>query len=151
MKISVDLINSYLINKLSTEKMAEVIERTEVEVEEILYANKLDEKIITAKVVEVIKHPNADKLNKAKVDNGTALIDIVCGAPNIREGLVVALAQVGSILPDGFEIGEANIRGEVSHGMLCSERELAWGEDHGGIVELDPSLPIGQSLCDIKK
>ena len=65
MKISVDLINSYLINKLSTEKMAEVIERTEVEVEEILYANKLDEKIITAKVVEVIKHPNADKLNKA--------------------------------------------------------------------------------------
>lgn len=151
MKISVDLINTYLINKLSTEKMAEVIERTEVEVEEILYANKLDEKIITAKVVEVIKHPNADKLNKAKVDNGTALIDIVCGAPNIREGLVVALAQVGSILPDGFEIGEANIRGEVSHGMLCSERELAWGEDHGGIVELDPRLPIGQSLCDIAK
>lgn len=151
MKISVDLVNSYLINKLSTEKMAEVIERTEVEVEEILYANKLDEKIITAKVVEVIKHPNADKLNKAKVDNGTALIDIVCGAPNIREGLVVALAQVGSVLPDGFEIGEAKIRGEVSHGMLCSEKELAWGEDHGGIVELDPSLPLGQSLCDIAK
>jgi len=151
MKISVDLINSYLINKLSTEKMAEVIERTEVEVEEILYANKLDEKLITAKVVEVIKHPNADKLNKAKVDNGTALIDIVCGAPNISEGLVVALAQVGSVLPDGFEIGEAKIRGEVSHGMLCSEKELAWGEDHGGIVELDPSLPIGQSLCDIAK
>jgi phenylalanyl-tRNA synthetase beta subunit len=151
MKISVDLLNSYLKNRLSTEKLAEVIERTEVEVEEILYANKLDEKIITAKVVEVSKHPNADKLNKAKLDNGTDIIDIVCGAPNIREGLIVALAQVGTILPDGFEIGEAKIRGEISHGMLCSEKELAWGDDHSGIVELDPSLPIGQSLCDIAK
>jgi phenylalanyl-tRNA synthetase beta subunit len=151
MKISVNLLNSYLKNQLSTEKMAEVIEQTEVEVEEILYANKLDEKIIVAKVLEVKKHPNADKLNKAKVDNGTAIIDIVCGAPNIREGLVVALAQVGSILPDGFEIGEAKIRGEISHGMLCSEKELSWGDDHSGIVELDPSLPLGKSLCDILK
>ena len=131
--------------------MAEVIERTEVEVEEILYANKLDEKIVVAKVLEVEKHPNADKLSKAKVDNGSAVVDIVCGASNVREGLMVALAQVGSILPDGFEIGEAKIRGEISHGMLCSERELAWGDDHNGIVELDPSLPIGQSLCDIAK
>jgi len=151
MKISVELLNSYLENKLKTERMAEVIEHTEVEVEEILYANKLDEKIVVAKVLEVEKHPNADKLNKAKVDNGSAVVDIVCGAPNIREGLVVALAQVGSILPDGFEIGEAKIRGEISHGMLCSEKELAWGDDHNGIVELDPSLPIGQSLCDIAK
>ena len=149
MKISVDLLNTYLKNRLATEKMAEIIERTEVEVEEILYANKLDDKIIAAKVVEVSKHPNADKLNKAKVDNGNSIIDIVCGAPNIREGLVVALAQVGTILPDGFEIGEAKIRGEISHGMLCSEKELSWGNDHNGIVELDPSLPVGQSLCDI--
>jgi len=151
MKISVDLLNSYLKNRLSTEKLAEVIELTEVEVEEILYANKLDNKIITAKVLEVSKHPNADKLNKAKVDNGVSVVDIVCGAPNIREGLVVALAQVGAILPDGSEIGEAKIRGEVSFGMLCSEKELDWGEGHEGIVELDPSLPVGQSLCDIAK
>lgn len=151
MKISVELLNLYLENKLTTERMAEVIERTEVEVEEILYANRLDEKIVVAKVLEVEKHPNADKLSKAKVDNGSAVVDIVCGAPNIREGLMVALAQVGSILPDGFEIGEAKIRGEISHGMLCSEKELAWGDDHDGIVELDPSLPIGQSLCDIAK
>jgi phenylalanyl-tRNA synthetase beta subunit len=151
MKISVELLNSYLENQLTTERMAEVIERTEVEVEEILYANRLDEKIVVAKVLEVEKHPNADKLIKAKVDNGSAVVDIVCGAPNIREGLMVALAQVGSILPDGFEIGEAKIRGEISHGMLCSEKELAWGDDHNGIIELDPSLPIGQSLCDIAK
>lgn len=151
MKVSVDLLNSYLKNKLSTEKMVEVIERTEVEVEEILYAKNLDNKIISAKVVEVSNHPNADKLKKARVDNGNAIIDIVCGAPNIREGLVVALAQVGSILPSGFEISEAEIRGEISHGMLCSERELGWGEDHDGIIELDSSLPIGKSLCDIAK
>ena len=69
----------------------------------------------------------------------------------MKPGLFVALAQVGTILPSGDEIGEAKIRGEVSHGMLCSELELGWGDDHSGIVELDPDLPLGQSLCDIAK
>ena len=151
MKISVELINSYLLNHLSTENLAEVIEHTEVEVEEILYADKLDSKIITAKVVSVSKHPNADKLNKVIVDNGTVNIDIVCGATNVTKGIMVALAQVGAILPDGSEIGEAEIRGEISKGMICSEKELGWGSDHDGIVVLDPSLLIGQSLCDIAK
>ncbi|MEI6169661.1 MAG: phenylalanine--tRNA ligase beta subunit-related protein [Candidatus Saccharibacteria bacterium] len=151
MKISVELINSYLLNHLSTENLAEAIEHTEVEVEEILYADKLDSKIITAKVVSVSKHPNADKLNKVIVDNGTVNIDIVCGASNVTKGIMVALAQVGAILPDGSEIGEAEIRGEISKGMICSEKELGWGSDHDGIVVLDPSLLIGQSLCDIAK
>ena len=88
MKISVELINSYLLNHLSTENLAEVIEHTEVEVEEILYADKLDSKIITAKVVSVSKHPNADKLNKVIVDNGTVNIDIVCGATNVTKGII---------------------------------------------------------------
>ena len=149
MKISVKLINSYLKKHLNTEQMAAALESTEVEVEEILYAKKLDPKIIVAKVVETKPHPNADRLKLAKVDTGHGMVDIVCGAPNIRADMVVVLAQAGTILPSGDEISDAEIRGEKSHGMLCSERELGWGKDHDGIVEQDPSLPLGQSLCDI--
>lgn len=149
MKISVDLLNSYLKKPLKTEDMVAAIEVTEVEVEEILYANKLDNKIIVAKVLEASQHPNADRLKLVKVETDAGVVDVVCGAPNVKAGLIVALAQVGTILPSGDEIGEAKIRGEVSHGMLCSELELGWGDDHSGIVELDPNLPLGKSLCDI--
>ncbi len=148
MKVSVNLINLYLKNHLKTEVMVEALERTEVEVEEILYSSKLDYRIITAKIVSESKHPKADKLKLVKVQTDGGEVDIVCGADNVRPGLVVALAQVGSVLPDGNVIKEATIRGEVSHGMLCSELELGMGSDHNGIVELDPTLPIGQSLCD---
>lgn len=151
MKIGVDLINSYLENPLKTETMVEVMERTEVEVEEILYASKLDSKIIVARILKVAKHPNADKLQLVEVETGVGVVGVVCGAPNVRVGLTVALAQIGAILPDGLQIEEAKIRGESSHGMLCSEHELGWGDDHGGIVELDPSFSPGQSLCDISK
>ena len=149
MKISVSLINTYLKKRLNTEQMVAALETTEVEVEEILYAKKLDPKIITAKVIETKPHPNADRLKLAKVDTGNGIVDIVCGAPNIRAGMVVALAQTGTILPSGDEISDAEIRGEKSHGMLCSELELGWGKDHDGIIEQDPGLPLGQSLCDI--
>ena len=149
MKISVSLVNRYLQKPLSTQLMAETLERTEVEVEDILYAKQLDEKIIVAKVVEVAGHPNADKLKLAKVETDAGLVGIVCGAPNIAANMTVALAQVGSTLPSGDVIGDAVIRGEKSHGMLCSAKELGWGDDHSGIVELDPSLPLGKSLCDI--
>ena len=78
-----------------------------VEVEEILYANQLDEKIIVAKVVQVDQHPDADRLKLAQVDTASGIISIVCGAPNITEGMTVALAQVGTTLPSGDAIGEA--------------------------------------------
>jgi len=149
MNISAKLINQYLKKPLKTQEMAEVLEKSEVEVEEIIYAAQLDEKIITASVKEVSKHPNADKLKLVTVSTDAGEIEVVCGAPNVRPGLVVALAQVGSVLPSGDVIEEATIRGEKSHGMLCSALELGWGDDHSGIVELDPTLPLGKSLCDI--
>jgi phenylalanyl-tRNA synthetase beta subunit len=151
MKISVNSINSYLEKPLKTQEMAETLERTEVEVEEILYANQLDDKIIVAKVAEVTQHPNADKLKLAKVETDAGTLDTVCGAPNIAKNMRVALAQVGTTLPSGDVIGEAVLRGEKSQGMLCSAMELGWGDDHSGLIELDPNLPLGTSLCDIAK
>lgn len=151
MKISVNLINKYLKKPLATQLMAETFERTEVEVEDILYANKLDEKIIVARVLKLEKHPNADKLKIARVETDSGIVKVVCGAPNIETGMTVALAQVGTALPSGDVISEASIRGEKSSGMLCSAMELGWGDDHSGLVSLDPNLPLGQSLCDIAK
>ncbi len=150
MKIGVNIINAYLKNPVSTQDMVDAFEQTEVEVEEILYANQLDSKVIVAKVVKVEPHPNADRLKLVTVSTDGGKRQIVCGAPNVRKDLTVAFAQVGTVLPDGTEIQKASIRGVNSEGMLCSERELGWGEDHSGIVELNPQFPLGKSLCDIE-
>ena len=151
MKVSVDLINSYLGKPLKTQDMVSILDRTEVEVDEILYADSLDNKIITACVVSYSKHPNADRLSLVSVDIGSGIVEIVCGANNLEIGMIVALAQVGTTLPSGDVIERTTIRGQTSSGMLCSELELERGNDHSGIISLDPSLPLGKSLCDIDK
>ncbi|NLZ16721.1 MAG: phenylalanine--tRNA ligase subunit beta [Desulfobulbaceae bacterium] len=101
---------------------------------------------ITAKVVTVTKHPDADKLTLCQVDTGSDLIQVVCGAPNVRPGMISPLALPGTILPDGTKIKKAKVRGVESCGMLCSARELGLSTDHGGIMELDERLQPGQPL-----
>jgi phenylalanyl-tRNA synthetase beta subunit len=122
-----------------------------VEVEQLIAPEPLDEKIVVALVKKVAQHAQADRLHLVEVDTGTERVNIVCGAANVREGLNVALAQIGSVLPDGVRIEKAKLRGEVSSGMLCSEQELGLGQDHNGIVELDESLKPGTKLRDVFK
>ncbi len=98
-------------------------------------------------MVECGQHPNADKLRVTKVNvGGERLLDIVCGAPNCRQGLKVAVATIGAVLPGDFKIKAAKLRGEPSEGMLCSFSELGISDDHSGIIELlkqmRPSAPI---------
>ncbi|MGH2921913.1 MAG: phenylalanine--tRNA ligase subunit beta [Gaiellaceae bacterium] len=102
-------------------------------------------------VVEAGKHPNADRLQLCRVDVGEGeLRQIVCGAWNFGEGATVAVALPGAVLPDGTELQEAKLRGEVSHGMILSERELELGHDHTGILVLEegpqPGTPLGEVL-----
>ncbi|MEO5617501.1 MAG: phenylalanine--tRNA ligase subunit beta [Candidatus Eisenbacteria bacterium] len=92
--------------------------------------------IVVARVLEVQKHPNADKLSLCRVDGGAGELRVVCGAPNVRAGMVVPLATVGAKLPGGITIKKSKIRGEDSEGMLCSARELQLSEDHQGIFDL---------------
>ncbi len=96
--------------------------------------------IVVARVLETEKHPNADKLKLCRVDGGSGELRIVCGAPNVAAGMVVALATLGTTMPNGLVIKAAKIRGEESHGMLCSARELMMSEDHGGILDLRETL-----------
>ncbi len=99
--------------------------------------------VVVARVETCEPHPNADKLSLCTVDDGDGQHQVVCGAPNVRPGLVTAYARVGAVLPDNFKIKKAKLRGVESHGMLCSAAELGMGDDHDGILELDPALTIG--------
>src|SRR5690606_18137020 len=103
--------------------------------------------IVVAHILEVEKHPDADKLRICRVDDGSGEpLQIVCGAPNAAAGLKVPLARLGAVLPGGMKIGKAKMRGVESFGMLCSARELGLSQDHVGLLELDPGATVGQSL-----
>ena len=104
--------------------------------------------VVVAKLESVEKHPDADKLTVCQVNNGTEVVQVVCGAPNHRTGDIVALAQPGSVLPGDFKIKKSKIRGQVSMGMLCSEKELAIAEDAAGIMILSSDLQLGQPVFE---
>ncbi|UCE02688.1 MAG: phenylalanine--tRNA ligase subunit beta [Candidatus Latescibacterota bacterium] len=101
------------------------------------------------RVLESGQHPNADKLSVCRVDVGGEELRIVCGAPNVRAGLTVAVATVGARLPGGVKIRKSKIRGEVSQGMICSARELGLGTDAAGILELDSALESGAPFTGV--
>ncbi|TVP12748.1 phenylalanine--tRNA ligase subunit beta [Shewanella sp. KCT] len=103
--------------------------------------------VIVGEVVECGQHPDADKLRVTKINVGQdELIDIVCGAPNCRQGLKVAVAMVGAVLPGDFKIKKAKLRGQPSFGMLCSYGELGIDIESDGIIELPLDAPIGQDV-----
>jgi|GEM_PF-1953891 len=93
--------------------------------------------VVVGKILEIEKHPNADRLQVTKTDIGGKVLQIVCGAPNIKVGQIVPVALIGAKLPNEMEIKEVEIRGVKSFGMLCAEDELGLGTNHEGIMILD--------------
>ncbi|HHD63247.1 MAG TPA: phenylalanine--tRNA ligase subunit beta, partial [Desulfobulbaceae bacterium] len=147
MKFTLSWLSTFVsVDDLASDALAEKLTMLGLEVDAVTPLYQGLEKIITARVMEVGKHPNADRLTLCQVDTGEEIIPIVCGAPNVRQGLVTALARPGVRLPDGMKIKKAKVRGEQSLGMLCSARELGLSEDHSGIMELDDTLSIGLPL-----
>src|SRR6266511_5643968 len=107
--------------------------------------------VVIARVLEVKKHPDADRLSLCLVDAGggsSAPVEVVCGAPNVRAGKTYPYAPVGAVLPGGLKLERKKIRGVKSNGMLCSAKELGLGEDHAGILELDADAPPGTRFVD---
>jgi len=121
------------------------------------YGQKINnfEGLVVGEVVECCKHPNADKLHctKVKVDNSGNLLDIVCGAPNVRTGLKVVVAKENTLLTtyygEQFKIKKSKIRGEVSEGMLCAEDEIGLSNNHDCIIELDPNVQVDTPISKI--
>ncbi|XCN72977.1 MAG: phenylalanine--tRNA ligase subunit beta [Candidatus Electrothrix aestuarii] len=150
MKFTLSWLGNYIsLDGLASDRLADRLTMLGLEVDTVeeLYVG-LDA-IQTAKVLSVTKHPNADRLSLCEVEIGEETVPIVCGASNVRPGLITAIARPGVKLPGGMKIKKAKVRGEVSLGMLCSWRELGIGEEHAGIIELDSSLASGQSLAEV--
>jgi phenylalanyl-tRNA synthetase beta chain len=106
--------------------------------------------VLIARVLEVKKHPNADRLSLCLVDAGGTggPVEVVCGAPNVQAGKVYPFAPVGAVLPGGLKLERRKIRGTESNGMLCSAKELGLGTDAGGILELDSTAASGTRFLD---
>lgn len=120
-----------------------------LEVESYLPVAEKFSNVVVAQVVSCEKHPEADRLKLCKVDVGQPeLIDIVCGASNVKPGMKVPCAMVGAALPNNIKITRSKIRGAVSNGMLCSAKELRLAEDSQGILELSQKAPLGESVWD---
>ncbi|HPJ40042.1 MAG TPA: phenylalanine--tRNA ligase beta subunit-related protein, partial [Spirochaetota bacterium] len=119
------------------------------EIEGIEYMNKHLATVIAVKILDVKKHPDADKLTLVDCDTGSETIRVVCGAPNHKKGDIVPLAMVGTQFNEEFIVKKAKIRGEESSGMLCSARELGFSDDHSGIMILPESTTLGTPMSEL--
>ena len=131
----------WLLDHLKTDKtvndIVEALPKLGLEVASVKNLSDDLKEFISAKVLEVKKHPNADKLNVCKVSDGKNIFNVVCGAPNVKSGMIGVFANVETYVP-GIDLilKKTKIRGETSEGMLCSEKELTLSENHEGIIEL---------------
>src|SRR6478609_3322651 len=126
--------------------IAEALDRLGLEVEGLEDQSAEISGVKVARILEVRAHPNADKLQLCDVEFGDGTTTVVCGAPNVVAGMIVAYAPSGATLPGGFTLERRKIRGVVSDGMLLSARELGLGDDHSGIVSLDPASELGRDV-----
>src|SRR3990167_2768431 len=161
MKYSYHWLKELSGTKKSPDQLAKLLMMHAFEVESVeKFPHGLSD-IVIGEVAALAPHPNADRLRVATVCTGKdAEHTIVCGAPNIEAGQKVAVALPGTVLPGGMEIGEAKLRGVLSQGMICSERELGLSENHEGILVLPEDAPTGalfakhykldDSILDIK-
>lgn len=152
MKFSKAWVDELVASGLDTEGLCSLITMAGLEVDTCEKVAGDFDKVVIAEVVECKDHPNSDHLHITKINAGTGeLLDIVCGAPNCRQGLKVCCALVGATLPGDFTIKPCKLRGEPSNGMLCSYKELGVDAPSEGIIELPSDAPIGMSVREYFK
>lgn len=147
MKFSEQWVREWVNPAVSTEQLCEQITMLGLEVDGVESVAGTFNGVVVGEVVECAQHPDADKLRVTKVNvGGDRLLDIVCGAANCRQGLKVACATEGAVLPGDFKIKKTKLRGQPSEGMLCSFSELGIDVEADGIIELPLDAPIGTDL-----
>ncbi len=147
MRVSYSWLASYIPNLPTPSEVADTLTSIGLEVEKILSFDYLRD-FSVARILEANKHPNADSLSLCMVDTGSETLQIVCGAPNVRPGMFVVLAPIGTVMPSGLKIKKSKIRGEFSHGMMCSRDELQLSTRASrGIMEVDEH-PLGTNAQD---
>jgi phenylalanyl-tRNA synthetase beta chain len=146
MKFTLSWLKTHLDTDAPLDAITETLTQIGLELEGVEDRGAALAPFVVAHVIEALPHPNADRLRACKVDTGNGIVSVVCGAPNARSGMKAVFAPPGSYVPGTdmtLKVGE--IRGVQSAGMLLSLREMGLGEDHGGIIELPASAPVGQS------
>ena len=148
MIVSIDWLKDYINFKSSLEELEKELTALGLECS-IKKQSPSFNGVIVGKIVSIKKVEDSDHLNLCVVDTGTKRLDIVCGAPNVKENIYVPLAVPGATLGDGsFKIKKTKIRGQVSNGMICSEQELGISDSHDGIMILEESA-IGEDFASI--
>ena len=148
MKFSENWLRSHVPTNASRDELAATLTAIGLEVEEVTALGESLAGVVVARIVECARHPEADRLQVCKVDAGQGeLLQIVCGAPNARPGLVAPLATVGAVVGE-ITIKAAKLRGVDSNGMLCSAKELGIDADASGLLELPDDAPIGAAIAD---
>ena len=147
MNVTLNWLKTYIDYEFSPSELADRLTMLGIEVEAVKQLGTGLDGVVVGRVDAVRPHPDADKLVLCQVDvGGTEPLQIVCGAPNVREGMFAPVATIGATLPIGLTIKRAKLRGEVSQGMLCSEKELGLSEDAAGLMELSTDISPGTSL-----
>ncbi len=153
MRVPLKWLSEYVACNWPAERIAERLTLAGIEVGSVERVGESWEGVDVGLVVDVQPHPNADRLRLVTVDIGSTTSTVVCGAPNVAVGQKVAFAGVGAHLVDGHSgsvvsLKPARIRGVLSEGMVCSEKELGLSEDHSATLELPPDAPMGMRLSD---
>ncbi|MDD6177525.1 MAG: phenylalanine--tRNA ligase subunit beta [Ruminobacter sp.] len=141
-------LDTLVPNTLSAQELSDIITMAGLEVDTIEEVTGSFTNVVVGEVLSCEDHPDSDHLHVTKVNVGSEVLDIVCGAPNCRAGLKVACAKVGAVLPGDFKIKPAKLRGVPSNGMLCSYRELGLCEEGSGIIEFPLDAPVGTDIHD---
>ncbi len=146
MLVPLKWLREYIVLEETPAQLVQLINSRILEVEALHHPGKEIKEVIVAEILEVNKHPNADKLHVLKVNTGKEILQVVCGAQNVAPKMKIALAQVGAVLPGGFEIKNARIRDVESFGMCCSEKELGLTAESAGIMKLAEDAPVGKDF-----
>ena len=148
MKFSETWLRSHVPTQATRDELAATLTAIGLEVEEVAALGDGLANVVVARIVECAKHPEADRLQVCQVDAGQGgRLQIVCGAPNARPGLIAPLAMVGANV-GGIAIKAAKLRGVESNGMLCSAKELGIDADASGLLELPADAPVGTPVAD---
>lgn len=149
MLISMNWIKDYVdLSGLDLPALIQKFTLSTAEVEEIIIKGNDIKDVVAAKILSVEKHPDSKKLHLLKVDGGDKIYDVVCGAPNVAEGMVIPFVKEGGMVA-GKDIVRAKIAGYESQGMCCSELELGISAEHGGLMELPLDTVIGTDITEI--
>ncbi|MGO2136333.1 phenylalanine--tRNA ligase subunit beta [Marinobacter sp.] len=151
MKFSEQWLREWVNPNINSQQLMDQITMAGLEVDGFEPVAGKFQGVVVGEVQSVEPHPDADKLRVCQVNDGRQIVQVVCGAPNVREGLKVPFAVVGAVLPGDFKIRKAKLRGQPSEGMLCSESELGLSDSHEGLMELPAEAPVGAALTDYLK